>query len=118
MFRGQTALVVFFGADRAPFQQCHILRIQGWRLKYKSVEKILNVNPKTNIKLEYPKLCNWTSNSTYVVKHTSRSILSSITYLEYHGLLFQPAPFVRKGTYDIYNEEMSFKLKIGKCLNI
>ena len=46
MFRGQTVLVVFFGADRAPFQQCHILRIQGWRLKCKGIENTLNFNRK------------------------------------------------------------------------
>ena len=49
MFRGQTVLAVFFEAGRAPFLQCHILRIQGLRLKYKNVENNLNLNPKTNL---------------------------------------------------------------------
>ena len=72
MFRGQTVLAVFFEAGRAPFLQCHILRIQVRRLKYESIENTLNSNRK--IKLEYPNPSYLTCNCTYVAKHTSRSI--------------------------------------------
>ena len=48
MFRGQIVLAVFFEADRAPFLQCHILRIQGRRLERKNVENILNYIHKEN----------------------------------------------------------------------
>ena len=49
MFRRQTVLAVFFEAGRAPFLQCHILRIQGWRLKYKCIENTLNFYRKIHL---------------------------------------------------------------------
>ena len=76
MFRGQTVLAAFFEAGRAPFLQCHILPIQGRRLKYKGIENTLTFNRKIHfkLKLEYPNSSYLTCNCTYVAKHTSRSI--------------------------------------------